>query len=42
MVHWVTYALWFQFKALNNEVEYKALIVGIRIAQALEVENLVI
>ncbi|GKG33660.1 reverse transcriptase domain-containing protein [Tanacetum coccineum] len=28
-----TYAVWFRFEATNNEVEYEALIVGLRIAE---------
>lgn len=34
------YALRFEFKASNNEVEYKALIVGLELARKLEVKNL--
>ena len=34
------YALRFEFKASNNEVEYKALIVGLELANKLEIRNL--
>nr|GFD13321.1 reverse transcriptase domain-containing protein [Tanacetum cinerariifolium] len=35
-----TYALRFEFKASNNEVEYEALVVGLRIAEHMGVQNL--
>ncbi|GJS33524.1 reverse transcriptase domain-containing protein [Tanacetum coccineum] len=35
-----TYALRFRFDATNNEVEYEALIAGLRIARQMEVQNL--
>ncbi|GJY68793.1 reverse transcriptase domain-containing protein [Tanacetum coccineum] len=35
-----TYALRFQFKATNNEAEYEALIVGLRIAEKMGAQNL--
>ncbi|GJR43550.1 reverse transcriptase domain-containing protein [Tanacetum coccineum] len=35
-----TYALRFRFDATNNEVEYKALIIGLRIAEQMGVKNL--
>ncbi|GJS50112.1 reverse transcriptase domain-containing protein [Tanacetum coccineum] len=35
-----TYALRFRFKAINNKVEYKALIAGLRIAEEMGVKNL--
>ncbi|GJR09700.1 reverse transcriptase domain-containing protein [Tanacetum coccineum] len=35
-----TYALRFQFEATNNEVEYEALIAGLRIAENMGVQNL--
>ncbi|GJU27001.1 reverse transcriptase domain-containing protein [Tanacetum coccineum] len=35
-----TYAMRFKFKATNNEVEYKALIAGLRIAEQMGVKNL--
>ncbi|GJU82871.1 reverse transcriptase domain-containing protein [Tanacetum coccineum] len=34
-----TYALWFQFTASNNEAQYEALIVGLRIAAQMGVRN---
>ena len=34
------YALRFEFKASNNEVEYEALIVGLKLANKLEIRNL--
>ncbi|GJY19620.1 reverse transcriptase domain-containing protein [Tanacetum coccineum] len=35
-----TYALHFKFDTTNNEAEYKALLVGLRIAQEMEIVNL--
>nr|GEX73976.1 reverse transcriptase domain-containing protein [Tanacetum cinerariifolium] len=35
-----TYALKFRFEATNNEAEYEALIVGLRIAEQIGVKNL--
>ncbi|GKG13934.1 hypothetical protein Tco_0350894 [Tanacetum coccineum] len=35
-----TYALRFRFDAINNEAEYEALIVGLKIAEQMGVENL--
>ncbi|XP_059627213.1 uncharacterized protein LOC132270006 [Cornus florida] len=37
----IKYALRFGFKVTNNEVEYEALLAGLRMAKALEVERLV-
>ncbi|XP_059650425.1 uncharacterized protein LOC132296230 [Cornus florida] len=37
----IKYALRFGFKATNNEAEYEALIAGLRMAKALEVERLI-
>ncbi|XP_059663409.1 uncharacterized protein LOC132309074 [Cornus florida] len=37
----IKYALRFGFKATNNEAEYEALLAGLRMAKALEVERLV-
>ncbi|GJT21471.1 reverse transcriptase domain-containing protein [Tanacetum coccineum] len=37
-----TYALHFEFKTTNNEAEYKALLVRLRIAQEMEIVNLAI
>ncbi|GJV74493.1 reverse transcriptase domain-containing protein [Tanacetum coccineum] len=37
-----TYALRFEFKTTNNKAEYKALLVGLRIAQEMEIVNLAI
>ena len=34
------YALWFAFSASNNEVEYEALIIGLKIAKELESQEL--
>ncbi|GKA29288.1 hypothetical protein Tco_0715533 [Tanacetum coccineum] len=34
-----TYALWFAFDASNNEAEYEALVVGLRIAEQMGVKN---
>ena len=36
----IEYALWFNFPTTNNEVEYEALKVGLRIARELEVQKL--
>ncbi|GJV29794.1 reverse transcriptase domain-containing protein, partial [Tanacetum coccineum] len=35
-----TYALRFRFDAINNELEYEALIVGLKIAEQMDVKNL--
>ncbi|GJX59515.1 reverse transcriptase domain-containing protein [Tanacetum coccineum] len=37
-----TYALRYEFKAMNNEVEYKALLTGLRIVEETEIKNLAI
>ena len=34
------YALRFRFKASNNEVEYEALIAGLKLAKEMKVESL--
>nr|GFA00778.1 reverse transcriptase domain-containing protein [Tanacetum cinerariifolium] len=36
------YALRFQFQTINNEVEYQALLAGLRIAEEMEIKNLAI
>lgn len=36
------YALRFSFRASNNEVEYEALIVGLRVARGMRVNHLLI
>ena len=38
--HRVHYTLRFNFKASNNEAEYKALIVGLKLAKEMKVESL--
>ncbi|GKF15151.1 reverse transcriptase domain-containing protein, partial [Tanacetum coccineum] len=37
-----TYDLRFKFESTNNEAEYKALLVGMRIAEEMEIKNLAI
>ena len=34
------YALWFGFKASNNEAEYEALIIGLKLVREIRVESL--
>ena len=34
------YALWFNFKASNNQTEYEALLTGLKIAKELDIDNL--
>ena len=34
------YALWFEFLATNNEAEYEALIVGLRLTKDMRVKHL--
>ena len=36
----IEYALWFDFKASNNQTEYETLIVGLKIAKDLDVKYL--
>ncbi|GJU56570.1 reverse transcriptase domain-containing protein, partial [Tanacetum coccineum] len=37
-----TYALQFEFKTINNEAEYKALLTGLRITEEMEIKSLTI
>ena len=37
--HNIHYAIYFAFKASNNEAEYEALIAGLRLAYKLQVQN---
>lgn len=34
------YALWFTFKASNNQAEYKSLIIGLKVAKELDIKKL--
>ena len=38
--HKIHYALCFRFKVSNNEAEYEALIVGLRLAKELQARNI--
>lgn len=38
----LTYAMRFSFKTTNNESKYKTLLTGLRLAQKLQVKNLVV
>ena len=36
----IEYIFWFNFKSSNNQVEYEALLAGLKIAKELDIENL--
>ena len=38
----LTYAVRLQFTAINNEVEYKALLIGLSLAKTLRARNLIV